>query len=164
MKRILLASNDADKLTNKRSVMISKDEDPELYRLLKTLKDAGIDTTKHRYKMYYSVFRRYEGEYRKSRIFSAAGDWCAYLVAQFPDLTMSYLTADLNDYWGWTKFTPDEVFSEYPRTVSKMHDWALNWDTGSDDYEIRSLVNLDTGEYLIEDTETEVDEEIDEVW
>lgn len=121
--------------------------------VLQYLKDAGIDTTKHRYELKAEDYGSGTGSQYTYR-FTALGDWMAYLSMK---LHRSMTKSDVLDYL-------NESLDDLPTTLEGMLEFATeNWWGDGDDF-IISLKNIDTSVVLYSGDNADGDYEEDDDW
>lgn len=143
MKRYIESSSNFDKITNAK--------------VIKLLKDHGIDTTMQQYELCAQGYERY-GSGSNYRIkFKCPGDWLAYIsMAIHESITPSTLSDYFYDMDGIV-----EMVDLYPSVEAIAEHASEAWYGDGDDY-IYYLKNLTTGQMLYEGDEGYYEDEYDD--
>lgn len=121
--------------------------------LINTLNSWGVDTTKATYELFAEEYGRYGEGGTYKVVFTAPGDWVAYLSMQLHDeMEAESVLEFLEEYWGVETIDDIEEIPEEVRTEKGMKDYATSqWWGDGDDY-IIYLKNLSNGKVIYANT------------
>lgn len=110
------------------------------------LDSKGIDTTKHRYKLKYTFYDRFDTE-REEITFTCPGDYLALFATKFANAPTYN---KMKDWWGegvedFVRIVDDNPTYRDLYNYGDSHEWFSR-----EEYDGIELINLDTGDVLVQ--------------